>query len=588
MIDPITSIAYSMASNKGVYALLLGSGISRAAEVPTGWDITIELVKRLAKIQKDDFGLDPANWFKQKYGKEADYSELLDQLAKTPSERSGVLREFFEPSHDEIERGAKIPTMAHKAIAGLVSKGYVKVIITTNFDRLLETAFRDIGIVPIVLSTPDSINGAPSLIFNDCTIIKVNGDYLDTRIRNTYTELENYEEPVNLLLDRVFDDFGLIICGWSAKWDIALKKALERARNHRFTTYWTDVVDLDESAKRLAELRKAVVIPISDADSFFSELSESVLAIETYRKPHPLSLDISVARLKKYLVDSRYRIELYDLLNSEREQLHHDLSTEYYTADSSKLKLLTLNVFADRIKNYEEATKMLLALMIQGCYWSEPANKALWAGCIERIASTRSDWSGYTTLINLRLYPALILLYGGCIASLANNNYKIFSSLLTEPVIRDLSYECSPVLGLTCYEVLDIETARQVPLDNMLKKPTPLSNRLYDILREPLRVFLADDFKYQRSFDKFEYLMALIHADIRKEQGGNPWGPEGCFSWRYNLSMRYNIFDDIESEANNEDDKWPLLKEGFFGGSISRFKSVKSEYDQYISKNRRY
>jgi len=52
MIDPITSMAYSMASNKGVYALLLGSGISRTAEVPTGWDITLELVKRLAKIQK--------------------------------------------------------------------------------------------------------------------------------------------------------------------------------------------------------------------------------------------------------------------------------------------------------------------------------------------------------------------------------------------------------------------------------------------------------------------------------------------------------------------------------------------------------
>jgi len=507
-------------------------------------------------------------------------------LAKTPSERSGVLREFFEPSPDEIERGAKIPTKAHKAIARLVSKGYVKVIITTNFDRLMETALKEIGIIPIVLSNPDSIDGAPPLIFNNCTVVKVNGDYLDTRIRNTYSELANYEGPVDLLLDRIFDDFGLIICGWSAKWDIALKKALERARNHRFTTYWADIVDLDETAKSLSELRKAVVIPIADADNFFSELSEGVLAIETYRKPHPLSLDISVARLKKYLVDNRYRIELHDLVNSEREQLHHDVSAEYYTVDSSKMKPPTLDVFADRIKNYEEATKILLALMIQGCYWSEPANKALWVGCIERIASTRSDWSGsrYTSLFNLRLYPALILLYGGCIASLANNNYKIFSSLLTEPVIRDLSQECSAVLGLTCYDVLDIDTARQVPIDNMLKKRTPISNRLYDILREPLRDFLADDFKYQRYFDRFEYLMALIHADIRKEQGRKPWGPEGCFSWRYRHSMGYNIFDEIESEANKEDEKWPLLKEGFFGGSFSRFKSVKSEYDQYISK----
>jgi hypothetical protein len=158
--------------------------------------------------------------------------------------------------------------------------------------------------------------------------------------------------------------------------------------------------------------------------------------------------------------------------------------------------------------------------------------------------------------------------------------------LLTEPAIRDLSEECSAVLGLTCYEVLDISTARQVPLDNMLKKLTPISYRLYDILREPLRDFLADDFKYQKYFDKFEYLMALIHADIRKEQGRNPWGPEGCFSWRYRHSSGYNVFDDIEAEAEKDGEKWPLLREGFFGGSLSRFKLVKSEYDGYISTQR--
>jgi hypothetical protein len=118
----------------------------------------------------------------------------------------------------------------------------------------------------------------------------------------------------------------------------------------------------------------------------------------------------------------------------------------------------------------------------------------------------------------------------------------------------------------------------------MLKKRTPLSSRLYSILRAPLRDFLADDVRYQRHFDRFEYLMALIHADIRKEQGRNPWGPEGCFSWRYGRSMGYNVFDEIESEASKAEEGWPLLKEGFFGGSISRFRSVKAEYDEYVSK----
>lgn len=35
-----------MYENKGVYAVLLGSGVSRSAGIPTGWEITMELVKQ--------------------------------------------------------------------------------------------------------------------------------------------------------------------------------------------------------------------------------------------------------------------------------------------------------------------------------------------------------------------------------------------------------------------------------------------------------------------------------------------------------------------------------------------------------------
>jgi hypothetical protein len=38
--DPLTQLAFSVFENKGVYAVLVGSGLSRAAEIPTGWEIT--------------------------------------------------------------------------------------------------------------------------------------------------------------------------------------------------------------------------------------------------------------------------------------------------------------------------------------------------------------------------------------------------------------------------------------------------------------------------------------------------------------------------------------------------------------------
>ena len=47
MIDPVHALAFSIQSNRGVYALLLGSGVSRASGIPTGWDVTLDLITDL-------------------------------------------------------------------------------------------------------------------------------------------------------------------------------------------------------------------------------------------------------------------------------------------------------------------------------------------------------------------------------------------------------------------------------------------------------------------------------------------------------------------------------------------------------------
>ena len=52
--DPLTQLAFSVYENKGVYALLVGSGLSRAAEIPTGWEITLDLVRRVAAAQNTE------------------------------------------------------------------------------------------------------------------------------------------------------------------------------------------------------------------------------------------------------------------------------------------------------------------------------------------------------------------------------------------------------------------------------------------------------------------------------------------------------------------------------------------------------
>ena len=119
----------------------------------------LDLLSKLAANDDTSCGVDLQDWYRQKYGREPEYSELIDAVARTPAERQNLLRPYFEPDEIEREQGFKQPTVAHRAIAQLVADGFIKVIVTTNFDQLIETALRDIGIVPTVLSTPEPGRG---------------------------------------------------------------------------------------------------------------------------------------------------------------------------------------------------------------------------------------------------------------------------------------------------------------------------------------------------------------------------------------------------------------------------------------------
>ena len=311
MIDPVHSLAFSMQANPGVYALLLGSGASTAAGIPTGWDVTLDLIRKLARLNGESCEPAPEAWYRNKYGEGPDYSELLDQLAPAPAERQQLLRSYFEPNEQEQEDGLKWPTSSHRAIAQLAAGGFVKVIVTTNFDRLMETALNEVGVVPTVLSSPDQVKGSLPLIHTQCCVLKIHGDYLDTRILNTPAELEEYTEEFDILLARIFDEFGLVVCGWSAAWDTALRNALYRVPSRRFTTYWAaHGGQPGDEAQHLIQHRQAQVVSINSADDFFQAIQEHVQSLEEFSRPHPLSTAAAVGSLKRYLPDDGYRIRM--------------------------------------------------------------------------------------------------------------------------------------------------------------------------------------------------------------------------------------------------------------------------------------
>ena len=114
MIDPILSLAFSMESNKGVYALLLGSGVSRAAGIPTGYEVTLDLIRKVARLMRKDPEPDPEAWYVATIGQPLEYDSLLASVAHSAAERGQLLRSYFEPTAEDRRLGRKVPTDGHK------------------------------------------------------------------------------------------------------------------------------------------------------------------------------------------------------------------------------------------------------------------------------------------------------------------------------------------------------------------------------------------------------------------------------------------------------------------------------------------
>ena len=254
--------------------------MSVGAGIPTGWGVVLDLISKIARVLGEDPGDDVSSWYRERFGEEPDYSKLLDTLAKSPAERSALLRSYFEPTAEERRRGVKVPGAAHTALAELAATGHLRLFVTTNFDRLIEQALEAAGVTPRVLSTPDSILGSPPLSQAGCTVLKLHGDYLDTRIKNTPAELDSYDDVVDELLDRIIEEHGFIVCGWSAAWDTALRRAFERRKSHRYTTYWADVVPPGEHASHLIELLKGDFIKVKGADEFFTGIVDKLKSLD--------------------------------------------------------------------------------------------------------------------------------------------------------------------------------------------------------------------------------------------------------------------------------------------------------------------
>jgi hypothetical protein len=569
--DPTTQLAFSIFENRGVYALLLGSGISRAAGIPTGWEITLDLVRRVAMAKGIEDQPDWAQWYRKEIGSEASYSALLEELALAPAERRSILHSYIEPDEDDRAEGKKLPTAAHHAIARLVRDGFIKVIVTTNFDRLLENALREAGVEPTVISSVDTLSGAEPITHSSCYVLKVHGDYKDARILNTDEELSSYPTAYNALLDRIFDEHGIIACGWSGEWDHALRAALLRAPNRRYPTFWTMRGKLGSGAEEIVTQRKAVSISISDADVFFTSLGERVATLAATQKQSPLTIDLIVGAVKRYVAKPEFRIRL-------DETLTHEVSKLFDRIDVPELapqRGWSAEEFRQRVSRYEAASEPLAKAFGVLGRWGDGSELALVSDAIRAVvAKANKEGSGLSAWLGLRTYPAVLMLTAYALGLIRAERWKVFHDLFSLQIARE-DRESKRVanylfLGEWNGSGNDVWNNIEGFTTKEGHRKTPLSDHLLDVFREWGSSFIGITPDYDLLFDWFEALGGLVHLEENSEEslreqlssaGGRVRMSIGRLAWRT------EGFRLIEHELKSTQKRKDILSSGFAFGS---------------------
>jgi len=271
-INPVTALAYNMADGSRKYVLFLGAGVSRDAGIPTGYEILIETLRRIRRIEeKNDRIYTMAEMEEYYHAKAANasYSEIVSALLRSNEEQRQYLQSFF---------GGVPPGAAHREIAAMVRKGLVRFIITTNFDTLLEQALDNEGLKGryTVITETDVKTSRPWTQEETCRIYKIHGTIEKGRIRNTRRDLSRLSRDLTDDVATMLEHHGVIVLGYSAQQDDQAVLNLFNSRKFRgYSLYWTSYRgELTDNARYIINKQDAVIIHVESAAAFLQDLSD--------------------------------------------------------------------------------------------------------------------------------------------------------------------------------------------------------------------------------------------------------------------------------------------------------------------------
>lgn len=506
-ILPAHQVAFGLRSVPRLYAFLLGSGMSRAAGVPTGWDVLLDLIRRHAETvgESEQVRPDPSGWFKRTYGVEPSYSEVMERLAPTSVLQRGLLEPFFTKAGDGGgDRVEFPPGEAHRALARLVKLGAVRVIITTNFDRLIESALRDAGVVHVdVVSSDDDAKSARPFHQSECFLLKLHGDWRDSRIRNARSELSEYPRALAKLLRRILSEHVLVICGWSAEDDIALRQNVSRYAR-RGPLCWVDPSPREKAQALIRQL--SAVHAKAPAEQFFAEVEAAYTILEKHEPWTPISPAVMASRARR-LIDARQIAALDELFDETAmhvvEWVEHRLELAR-DVDGVKARA-TLDAC-------ERQVEPLLRLVIEATrYEPDAARVRRMLSRLLRAAEKRAGPRRDGPLWWLAVHPAALVAYSFGVVCAAQDRWEVVVDALrtagsgTLPLELRLTEAPKQFTATLVYPGFGMRGGAE----ELIRFTDTIANRLFPMFE----AIVPRRLEFDQYFDRFEVVFAIVEID---------------------------------------------------------------------------
>ncbi len=211
-----------------MFAWFLGAGASQSAGLPTATDVIWDLKRRYycseehQSISANDLqngavrekidafmesrGFPPTN-------DPTAYSRSFELIFGTDHERE---RNYL---HGILSEKNSSLTLGHRAFAGLIASGLVKMVFTTNFDTVVERALAEVAgkdIAPFHLE--GSYAAQAALDHGEFPIYcKLHGDFRYTSLKNLEADLQSQNTELGKSLVNACNRFGLIVAGYSGR-----------------------------------------------------------------------------------------------------------------------------------------------------------------------------------------------------------------------------------------------------------------------------------------------------------------------------------------------------------------------------------